>query len=48
MSHGKIDHSDVPIRLFKSDFMEFFTHVSPITITVIWLPVAIYALVRSI
>jgi len=48
MSHGKIDHSDVPIRLFKSDFMEFFTHVSPITIMVIWFPVAIYALVRSI
>ena len=28
-----------PIRLFKSDFMEFFTHVSPVTIVVAWLPV---------
>ncbi len=26
----KIDHSDIPIRLFKSDFLEFFTHVHPI------------------
>jgi sterol desaturase/sphingolipid hydroxylase (fatty acid hydroxylase superfamily) len=48
MSHLPIDHSDVPIRLFKSDFMEFFSHISPITVTVIWLPVAIYFLVSSI
>lgn len=27
------------IRLFKSDFMEFFTHVSPVTILAAWLPV---------
>ncbi len=38
----KIDHSDVPIRLFKSDFLEFFTHVHPITIIVIWVPYAVY------
>lgn len=47
MSHLPIDHSDVPIRLFKSNFMEFFSHISPITKTVIWLPVAIFCLVRS-
>lgn len=46
MAHHPIDHSDVPIRLFKSDFLEFFSHVSPVTITVIWLPVALYFLVR--
>jgi sterol desaturase/sphingolipid hydroxylase (fatty acid hydroxylase superfamily) len=28
-----------PIRLFKSDFLEFFSHVSPVTIVVAWLPV---------
>ena len=48
MSHLPIDHSDVPIRLFKSNFMEFFSHISPITVTVIWLPLAIYFLVSSI
>ncbi len=48
MSHLPIDHSDVPIRLFKSNFMEFFSHISPITVTVIWLPVAIYFLVSAI
>lgn len=44
----KIDHSDVPIRLFKSDFMEFFTHISPIAVLVIWLPIILYFLVSSI
>jgi len=48
MSHLPIDHSDVPIRLFKSNFLEFFSHISPITVTVIWLPVAIYFLVIAI
>ncbi len=44
MSHLPVDPSRdaVPIRLFKSDFMEFFTHISPITIIVIWLPIAVY------
>ncbi len=41
MAHYPIDHSDVPIRLFKSDFLEFFTHISPVVVVVIWLPVAV-------
>ncbi len=44
----KIDHSDVPIRLFKSDLLEFFSHISPVTIIVIWLPVSVYFLANSI
>jgi hypothetical protein len=48
MSHLPTDHSDVPIRLFKSDFLEFFSHISPIAVVVIWLPVAIFFLIRSI
>ncbi len=40
MAHLPINHDPEPIRLFKSDFLEFFTHISPITIIVIWLPVA--------
>lgn len=47
-SHLPTDHSDVPIRLFKSNFLEFFSHISPVTITIIWLPVALFFLIRSI
>jgi sterol desaturase/sphingolipid hydroxylase (fatty acid hydroxylase superfamily) len=47
MDHLPIDHSDVPLRLFKSNFMEFFSHISPIAVTIIWLPVAIFFLVRA-
>ena len=42
MYHLPIDHSETPIRLFKSDFLEFFSHISPVTITVIWLPFAVF------
>ncbi len=44
MSHLPIDPSRdaTPIRLFKSDFLEFFTHISPVTVVAVWLPVAIY------
>jgi len=40
-SHYPIDHSETPIRLFKSNFMEFFTHISPIAVIVLWVPVAV-------
>lgn len=45
MAHPKIIHDETPIRLFQSNFLEFFTHISPITVTVIWLPVAILLLI---
>jgi sterol desaturase/sphingolipid hydroxylase (fatty acid hydroxylase superfamily) len=48
MPHYKINYSDVPIRLFKSDFLEFFSHISPITVVAIWLPFASYMLYRGI
>lgn len=48
MSHLPTDHSDVPIRLFKSDFLEFFSHINPIVVIIIWLPLALFFLVRSI
>jgi sterol desaturase/sphingolipid hydroxylase (fatty acid hydroxylase superfamily) len=47
MAHLPIDHSDVPIRLFESDFLEFFTHISPIVVIVIWLPITIFFLVHA-
>jgi sterol desaturase/sphingolipid hydroxylase (fatty acid hydroxylase superfamily) len=37
----EINHSDIPIRLFQSDFLEFFTHVHPAVIIVLWTPVII-------
>lgn len=48
MAHLPTDHSDVPIRLFKSDFLEFFSHISPVAVVIIWLPVAVFFLVRAI
>ena len=49
MSHYPIDKSKnpTPIRLFKSDFLEFFTHITPIVILIIWLPIVAIFLVRS-
>jgi Sterol desaturase len=48
MAHLPIKHGEESIRLFKSDFLEFFTHISPIVIIIIWLPIAIYFLATAI
>jgi sterol desaturase/sphingolipid hydroxylase (fatty acid hydroxylase superfamily) len=50
MSPLPVDTSSdpVPIRLFKSDFLEFFTHISPVTIIVMWVPVAVLLLADAI
>jgi dihydroceramide fatty acyl 2-hydroxylase len=48
MSHLPVDHSPTPIRLFKSDFLEFFTHISPVVVVLIWLPVSVYFIARPI
>lgn len=37
--HAKRIRGDQPVRLFKSDFLEFFTHIHPAAIVAIWLPV---------
>ena len=49
MSHLPIDRSRDPesIRLFQSDFLEFFTHISPATIIGLWLPVVVLLLVYA-
>jgi sterol desaturase/sphingolipid hydroxylase (fatty acid hydroxylase superfamily) len=39
-----INHSDIPIRLFQSDFLEAFTHVHPLTVILIWVPVSLVML----
>jgi dihydroceramide fatty acyl 2-hydroxylase len=49
MNHLPIDASREaePIRLFKSDFLEFFTHISPATVTGFWLPIVVLLLVYA-
>jgi sterol desaturase/sphingolipid hydroxylase (fatty acid hydroxylase superfamily) len=49
MSHLPIDTSreTEPIRLFKSDFLEFFTHISPATIIGLWVPLVVLLLVYA-
>jgi sterol desaturase/sphingolipid hydroxylase (fatty acid hydroxylase superfamily) len=42
-----IDHGETPIRLFKSDFLEFFTHISPVTVALVWAPVIAVLLIQS-
>jgi sterol desaturase/sphingolipid hydroxylase (fatty acid hydroxylase superfamily) len=48
MAQLTINHSDEPIRLFKSDFLEFFTHIHPVAIVIIWTPVMLFFLMRAI
>src|SRR5512136_1351421 len=50
MSHLPIDKSKNPesIRLFRSDFLEFFTHISPAAILGLWLPIVVLLLVYAI
>lgn len=42
MAHYPINHDPEPIRLFKSNFLEFFTHIHPAVIVAIWLPLAAF------
>jgi sterol desaturase/sphingolipid hydroxylase (fatty acid hydroxylase superfamily) len=50
MNHLPIDTNKDPvsIRLFKSDFLEFFSHISPMTIIILWVPVTAFLLVIAI
>lgn len=42
-----INYDEKPIRLFKSNFLEFFTHVHPAVVPIIWVPVAGYFLYQA-
>ena len=50
MSHLPIDTSRdaEPIRLFKSDFLEFVTHISQATVIGFWLPIVVLLLVYAV
>jgi sterol desaturase/sphingolipid hydroxylase (fatty acid hydroxylase superfamily) len=43
-----INHSEEPIRLFKSDFLEFFTHIHPAVVLLLYVPVVAFFLGRSL
>jgi sterol desaturase/sphingolipid hydroxylase (fatty acid hydroxylase superfamily) len=45
--HYKLNYSDEPIRLFKSDFLEFFTHITPQAVVIIWTPIILIALYQA-
>lgn len=38
---------EAPVRLFKSDFLEFFTHISPVVVLAVWLPAIAFFLWRG-
>ena len=37
-----------PIRLFRSNFLEFFSHITPQVVLIIWVPVALFFAIRGI
>jgi len=41
VAHHPINHDPTPIRLFRSDFLEFFTHIHPAVVVAIWVPIAL-------
>jgi sterol desaturase/sphingolipid hydroxylase (fatty acid hydroxylase superfamily) len=49
MQHLPTDPSReaIPIRLFKSDFLEYFTHITPAAILGLWVPVIVVMLLYA-
>ena len=45
---NKMITSKEPIRLFRSDFMEFFSHTSPVMVVILWVPVSLLLAGRGI
>ncbi len=48
MPYEPMSRDEAPIRLFKSNLFEFFTHVHPVVVLMIWLPVMLYHLALAI
>jgi sterol desaturase/sphingolipid hydroxylase (fatty acid hydroxylase superfamily) len=44
----EISNDPVAVRLFKSDSLEFFTHISPLAVTILWLPVTLLFITAAI
>lgn len=47
MANIKVNTSEEPICLFKVAFLEYFTHITPVAVLLIWLPVIGYFLYRA-
>lgn len=47
MDQLKINHDPDPIRLFDSDFLEFFSHITPTVVVLVWVPVVAFFLWRA-
>ena len=43
-----ISHDEEPIRLFESDFLEYFTHIHPAVVLIIWVPVMLLFLIAAV
>jgi len=48
MAHMQAVPGKEPIRLFKSGFLEFFTHIHPLVVLIIWFPVAAFFMYMAI
>ncbi len=48
ISDLKINHDEEPIRLFKSDFLEFFTHIHPAVVLLLFVPVVLFFLGQGV
>jgi sterol desaturase/sphingolipid hydroxylase (fatty acid hydroxylase superfamily) len=48
VTHDSAVSEATPIRLFPSDTLEFFTHVHPAVVPVVWVPVAAVFLLRAV
>jgi sterol desaturase/sphingolipid hydroxylase (fatty acid hydroxylase superfamily) len=48
MQANTTTQQDPPIRLFRSDFLEFFSHISPVAVAILWTPVTLFFLWRGI
>ena len=47
MDHLPINNDKEPIRLFESDFLETFTHISPVAVSAIWIPIIVFFAART-
>ena len=43
-----IIHQKEPIRLFKSDFLEFFSHIKPWVVLVVYIPFSCFLITRAV
>jgi len=48
MTQHPPSRDDAPIRLFQSDFLEWFTHISPVVVLVLFLPMVGFFLWRAV